>query len=387
MPSLASNQIYDEISDICDFMPENHRRLFCFRWGLRGYAPHTVKETAAQFQCKKSSIDGRLERCLWNLARHAQQHELPTLTSLLDDRERRASNAWALAGRWGNQESQFSEAVMLLAIAGIDVTEARGAARQHMIELGLARKNRWTQPASSAERIAVAREPVTQICDHILWPSRTTRREDLNDFHNLRPLPEFAQVKTGMFYSQDQGRMVEYSSDLERSLLRHLDADARIHSFQEQGLRIPYVIDGQAHDYYPDAIVRLQDGRVFVMEIKPTENLGEYDNWLKWASAARFCAAHGYGLYIGSPRRSILEQYRTEPDPEARDFITGLVDERAVVGQNYTALARLVGAEQLGLTATAELLDWRTAQCRLERGIGSDCDEAKRFWRLIARYA
>jgi len=390
MPTtVPRNQaVYDELHDVCSFMPENYRRLFNFRWGLGGHAPHTVKQAAQRFQCGTASVAGRLERCLWNVARHAHHHDLPALQALLGgDHDQWASRAWEESSRWGNQESQFTESVLLLALAGLDVTEARGAARQHMIELGLARKNRWTPPMRPEERAAAAREPVTRIYEHILWPKRVAHLGDLSGFRNMRPLDRFAPSKTGVFYSEKHGRDIEYSSDLERSLLRHLDADSRIHGFQEQGLRLPYVLDEQAHDYYPDAVVRLQDGRVFVMEIKPPENLGEYDQWLKWSSAARACAAHGCGLYIGSPMRSIIEHYRTQPDPEARDFIAGLVNEGPVVGQDYTALARIVGAEQLGLTATIDLLDWRATRSHVRQGDGSDQAEARRLWRLVARFA
>ena len=382
-----SDHIYDEISEICEFMPENHRRLFCFRWGLRGQSPHTIKQTASWFRCKRSNIDGRLERCLWNIARHVHQHELPALQSLLGDPNQWTERAWKQAGRWGNQESQFSEAVMLLALAGIDVTEARGAVRQHMIELGLVRKNRWTPPPTPAERVAAAREPVTRICDHILWPSTVVRLKDLSEFRNMRPLDQFAPTKTGVFHSEKHSRLIEYASDLERVLLRHLDADPRVHSLQEQGLQLPYVIDEEPHDYYPDAVVRLNDGRVFLMEIKPPEHLGEYDQSLKWASAAKACATNGYGLYIGSPTRSILDHYRIAPDPEKRDFITSLVKEGAVVGQEYRALAELVSSNELGLTATAELLDWRPHRSHIRRAEGADQAEARRLWALIARYA
>ena len=181
--------------------------------------------------------------------------------------------------------------------------------------------------------------------------------------------------------------MIEYGSDLERVVLRHLDADPRIHSLQEQGLRLPYVIDEQPHDYYPDAVVRLDDGRVFVMEIKPPEHLGEYDQWLKWASAARFCGNYGYGLYIGSPARSIIDHYRLAPDPDNRDFIAWLLQDGSVVGQDYKELVKHVDVSEFGLIATAELLDWRPTRNRIRHGHGADQEEAQRFWRLIGRYA
>ena len=385
--SLTQSTIYDEIGELCEFMPENFRHLFCFRWGLQGRSPHTLKQTARRFQLTTGSADSRLQRCLSNIARHARHHDMPALGTLLgDDPGQWPRCAWEQADRWGNQESQFGEAVMLVALAGVDVTEARGAVREHMINLGLARTNRWTPPLKPAERVAAAHGPVTQILDHVLWPRTLTRPSELTGFQNLRPLERFASAKTGAFHSEKHG-LIEYSSDLERVILRHLAVDTRIHSLREQPLRIPYVLDGQPHDYYPDAIVRLHDGRVFVMEIKPPENLGEFDGWLKWATLARYCATRGYGLYVGSPKRSIIDHYRIAPDTEAREFINAVIREGAVTGQEYKALLSLVGPEELGLTATADNLDWRTNRSRVRHAQGADHDEARRFWRLVGMCA
>lgn len=51
--------------------------------------------------------------------------------------------------------------------------------------------------------------------------------------------------------------------------------------------------------------------------------------------------------------------------------------------EDYTALKQLVGAEQLGLSATAELLQWRADQHRIQHAEESDREEAQRFWTII----
>jgi hypothetical protein len=123
------------------------------------------------------------------------------------------------------------------------------------------------------------------------------------------------------------------------------------------------------------------------MEIKPPEHLGAFDGWLKWATTARYCAIHGYGLYVGSPARSIIDHYRIAPDPETRQFINDIIQQGAVCGKEYKALLDLVSMDQLGLAATADNLDWRTNRSRVRQGDGPDCDEARRFWRLVAAHS
>ena len=114
-----------------------------------------------------------------------------------------------------------------------------------------------------------------------------------------RPLPSWAPAKSGVFRSGKLGRLVQFDSELELVMLRQFDTDPRVVDYQEQPLTIPYVVGGEAHEYTPDVIVQLADGRAFVVEAKPLEFLGDFTNWMKWASLARWCEQHGVGFWVG----------------------------------------------------------------------------------------
>jgi hypothetical protein len=154
----------------------------------------------------------------------------------------------------------------------------------------------------------------------------------------------------------------------------------------EQPVTIPCVLDGQAHEYTPDVIVRLHDGRAFVVEGKPVDGLGDFTNWMKWGSLARWCAREGLGFWIGSPQRSILEHHAIQPDPECQELIAAEVKAGPVTEEEYTALKSLVGAGQLALTATQEVLQWRPDRHRIQQAPGVDDEEAHRFWALIDQH-
>jgi TnsA endonuclease N terminal len=387
--SAAAERVYDELSVLAELMPERYREVFCFRWGLRGQFTHLSTQAARKFEIPKGTVEEMLNRCLWNLARRAHRHDLPSTEALLGENPAQwAERAWRHAERrWGNNEAQFSETVLLLAVAGLDVPEAHRAARQHMIDIGIARTNKWGTALTEQQRVEGARYAVDRIVGQLIWPSETARLRDLSAFTLRRPLPEWAPAKTGVFYSEKLRRLVQFDSTLELLILRQLDTDPRIVSYQEQPITIPYVLDGQARDYTPDIVVQLNDGRAFVIEAKPQEHLGEFDQVMKWASLARYCGRHGLGFWIGSPERSLIEHRCVQPNPERHDLIAAEVKCGPISGGHYQALERLVGKEQLGLVATADLLDWRADPGYVKRAEGADRDETRRFWTLIDEHS
>lgn len=381
---VVSAGVYEELERLAEFMPARYREVFCFRWGLHGQFSHVVSQVARKFELSEGTVVEMLERCLGNIARHAHAQELPALRGMLgEDRERWVERAWGCAlWRWGNQDSACSETVLLLSVAGVDVPDARWVARQHMIHLGLGRGNKWERPLSDQERT----QEVDRVLAQVIWPANAAELSRLDAFSVRRPLPVWGPTKSGVFQSGKLRRLVGFDSDLERVILRQLEADPRVVDYLEQPVTIPYVLDGEAHEYTPDVIVRLADGRAFIIEAKPSDGLGDFTNWMKWASLARWCERAGLGFWIGSPQRSIIDHRDLQPDPELRELIASEVQSGPVTTGEYTALKSLVGPEQLGLTATAELLQWRPDRGRIQHAEGSDRQEARQLWAVIDQH-
>jgi hypothetical protein len=197
--------------------------------------------------------------------------------------------------------------VLLLSVAGLNVPEAHRVARQHVVDIGLGRGNRWGRPLTDREQADASRDAVDRMLAHVIWPSDSVRFSGLGRFSVRRPLPAWTAPKVGVFQSPKLGRLVQFESELELVILRQLDSDSRVVECQEQPVTIPYVIDGEAREYTPDVMVRLDDGRAFIVEAKPEVGLGDFTNWMKWASLARWCEQAGIGFWIGGPQRSITE--------------------------------------------------------------------------------
>lgn len=383
-----SDPVYVELGELADFIPGIYRTVFCFRWGLNGRSPHLHKATARRFDHTRHSVATMLEWCLWNVAREAHHRELPALRAMLgENREEWAARAWDYAERWEHRHSRLSEATLLLAVGGMDVAEARSVIGQHAVDIGAFANSLWPAPLTDQERAEGASVTVDRVLEHVLWPSTVARLNDLDAFKLQRQIERWQrQSKAGYFRSEKLARPVQFESDLERRVLRDLDADARILRFQEQPLTIPYERDGIPHDYTPDVIVQLNDGRAFVMEIKPPEHLGEFVGAIKWAALARYCGERGLGLAVGSPARSIVEHRQISARADARELVVSMVNDGPVKGNEYGALVSLVGYEQLGIIATAELLDWRADRRCIKHSDGADRTEAARFWTLVDRY-
>jgi hypothetical protein len=376
----GTDRIYDELNELAELMPSRHRDIFRFRWGLDSHFPHLTTQTAAKFEIPSSTAEGMLTEALWNAARYGHYVELPELRALLgEDRDRRVERAWQQAEtRWGNQESQFSETVLLLSVAGLAVPDAHQAARQHLVKIGLGRGNKWGRARSLRQRTESARAELDRMLEHAIWPSTPLPMTDLSALSVQRPLPQWARLKTGVFHSDKLGRLVQFESLLELHILRQLEIDPRVVGYVEQPMTIAYQLDGETHEYTPDVIVQLDDGRVFVIEAKPREQLGLFTNILKWASLARHCETLGLGFWVGSPQRSLVEHRRLQPDPEKHELVLTELQRGPVTGDDYRTLVQLVGYEQLGFVSTQEVLEWRTG-LHVKRADKAHQDEMRRL--------
>lgn len=357
----GADLVYEELNGLADLMPDRYAEVFRFRWGLDDHFPHLTSQTARKFEIPQPTAEEMLTRCLWNVARYSHAYELPVIRDLVgDDPRDQVGRAWEHAEqRWGNEESNFSETVLLLAAAGLDVPEARRRARQQMIGTRRGPATKSGALLTADQHAEVSRQAVDRIVGQVIWPSSTGQVRGLDAFGMRRPLPVWAPSKSGVFRSDKLDRLVQFDSELELLILRQLDTDPRVVDYKEQPFTVPYRFDGEEHDYTPDVIVQLADHRVFVIEAKPSELLGDFVNWMKWASLAKWCEQHGMGFWVGCPQRSLVEHVDIEPDAEKRELVVAEVNAGSVIEGDYDALQRLIGREHLGLIASTEMLDWR----------------------------
>lgn len=99
--------------------------------------------------------------------------------------------------------------------------------------------------------------------------------------------------KTGVHLSR-MGREEKYDSSFELRRFKALDAHPKVREWtRSHGIRIPYHQGGKIHHYQPDILVTMEDGTVYLEEVK-----GRVFDTVKFVSknlAARlFCESKGW---------------------------------------------------------------------------------------------
>lgn len=119
------------------------------------------------------------------------------------------------------------------------------------------------------------------------------------------------------------GREVSCESAAELHVVQLLDAaDDLVLTYCEQPTRLSYVLSGVRHDYYPDLLVDLRDGRRLLVEVK-----GGIDDFALAENVAKFAAARDYCEQLGWGFAAITERLARPADLAGRE-----VDPRAEEG-------------------------------------------------------
>jgi hypothetical protein len=120
------------------------------------------------------------------------------------------------------------------------------------------------------------------------------------------------KVKNPSKYEGDFNK-VKYRSLWERQAFKWLDSHPDVIGWNSEEVVIPYrcKTDGKVHRYFVDLFIRMKDGKVFLIEIKPkkqtqppkqpsrktkrylAEVMTYVKNESKWEAAQRFAHKHG----------------------------------------------------------------------------------------------
>ncbi|WP_158887122.1 TnsA endonuclease N-terminal domain-containing protein [Amycolatopsis anabasis] len=74
-------------------------------------------------------------------------------------------------------------------------------------------------------------------------------------------------------------------------------------SYSEQPITLSYTLYGQRHDYYPDLLADLRDGRRLLIEVKARlDDFALAENVAKFQAARQFCRTLGWGVVATTTR-------------------------------------------------------------------------------------
>jgi len=104
---------------------------------------------------------------------------------------------------------------------------------------------------------------------------------------------------TGSVWLPRLRRKIHYRSGLERRIFLEIDSYSLVTDIESEKLYIQYLWKGARLNYVPDLILKLSNGRVWIIEIKPASLVSEDQNQAKFAGARKFCSNTGDHLQFG----------------------------------------------------------------------------------------
>lgn len=106
------------------------------------------------------------------------------------------------------------------------------------------------------------------------------------------------KFKTGTFISKKNNKEIYYRSGLEKEVYELLEQDHNVVGFGAETLKIPYLYQGEWHNYIPDLTIMFTSGQKSIWEIKPKSQTSLPVNEAKWSHAQQFCDKMGLNFMI-----------------------------------------------------------------------------------------
>jgi len=150
----------------------------------------------------------------------------------------------------------------------------------------------------------------------------------------VRKIPKNYLLVTGVFSSAKNGKSLGYESLLERDLMILLEFDDSVEGFEEQPVKVPFVVNGKKlKPYVPDILIHYLPAtsgevrRPVLGEVKESEDLKK--NKAKYApkfeAASLYADERGWEWHIFTEKeirtpyldnlKFLREYYSAEPDP------------------------------------------------------------------------
>lgn len=119
--------------------------------------------------------------------------------------------------------------------------------------------------------------------------------------HNPKSKKRKPQFREGWMVSlKNNGKEFHYRSGLECQIFECLEVIDEVETYDVEPFKqgIPYLFEGEMHNYFPDASVKYIDGHVEIWEIKPSSQTALAVNQAKWGAAEAYCATRGWEFIV-----------------------------------------------------------------------------------------
>ena len=118
------------------------------------------------------------------------------------------------------------------------------------------------------------------------------------DFKNGKKKARKPKFRDGYFESKKNNANLHYRSGYECEVYELLEQDEEIKSFSVEPYKVPYLHNGEWHEYVPDLRVNFHDGRVEIWEIKPSTQTNLPQNKDKWRAIKPYAEGLGWEFKV-----------------------------------------------------------------------------------------
>lgn len=187
--------------------------------------------------------------------------------------------------------------------------------------------------------------------------------------------------RIGKFPSLKIGRMVWWESPLERDYIHLLEADGSVSFYQEQPLRIRFILDGKEYFYTPDFLVK-RPPVIQIVEVKPEKKIHSEENQRRFRAATKACCQRGYQFVVATdtmirvqPRldniKSFWKYSRTPLDsPRYHIYCQEFFARRSEIA--FEELLQLFTSKGISKRVVYALLYWGFLRVDLMRQVDND---------------
>lgn len=154
-----------------------------------------------------------------------------------------------------------------------------------------------------------------------------------------------------VFESKKMLRPVRCESNTERKFFASLDALREVLWFHEQASRIRYRMHSRWKWYYPDAVVALTNGHVFVAEVKMPHHFGLFATICKANALIERAHHDGHGVFLGNCSSAVGDFVNGSVRGALKAaVVTALRDSpRGISAAELRTICRRVGATRVDL--------------------------------------
>lgn len=119
---------------------------------------------------------------------------------------------------------------------------------------------------------------------------RESPKLEFSKLSSVRNISEDGAGVSGNFCSEKNGKNINYESYGEFFLYQLLEKSNLILSYLEQPLIIPYTFGRVSANYYPDVLIRYEDGSLICVETKDSRRVADAITFAKAQAATQFLA-------------------------------------------------------------------------------------------------